>query len=430
MKILALGAFLWKSFVLFFFVVIVTPIRFILQQILLPVAIWMYKGYLPVKQSVQRFLIPAKNSWVYVFTTRYILHIIVVVLTLVVTTNNLMAKEVHVEEFGRGTVISNFVTSDSNQEIIETGVQYTVPSSYQSESAALAAYVSPTNDVFVSNISGSGVQIDSTGGALVRQDVIDTSRAGTPREGVIEYTVLGGDTISTIASAHGVSTNTLLWANNLSATSYIKPGQHLKIPPVSGVVHTVASGDTVEKIATKYKAKSADILAFNLLPAPEAIEVGQSLVVPGGEIEPPKPVVVASSGRGAEIAQSGDIPSAPVSGTKLQWPTPSRRINQYFRYRHTGVDIDGNRSPVYAAESGVVKSAGWSGGYGLSIVIDHGGGLQTLYGHFSSIRVRVGDRVGRGDGIGITGCTGWCTGDHLHFEVIVSGRKTNPLGYL
>jgi murein DD-endopeptidase MepM/ murein hydrolase activator NlpD len=428
-KFLALVAFLGKSLLLFFFIVLVIPIRFLVRNMLLPLSVRIYQWYLPIKQTTKKFLAPAKNSWLYVFTTRYVLHIMIALVTLGVTASNITAQEVQTEDFGRGTAIAAVVGTDFPTEIIETAQNFYVPKNYRNEEAVLAAHISPSNAVFVNTITSGAGMVTGSGDALVKANLIDTSTTGRPREAVEEYTVQGGDTISSIASNFGISTNTILWANDLTATNYIKPGQKLRIPPVSGVLVEVKSGDSVASLAKKYKADEAEILAFNLLPAAEAIEAGQHMMIPGGEIEPPpppKPTAIAYNASPSNI----NLPSAPISGAKLQWPTPSHRINQYFRYGHTGVDIDSNRSPIYAAESGTVTSAGWSGGYGLNIVINHGGGMQTLYGHFSSLGVSAGQQVSRGQVIGISGCTGWCTGDHLHFEVIIGGRKLNPLSYI
>jgi LysM repeat protein len=105
------------------------------------------------------------------------------------------------------------------------------------------------------------------------------------------YTIQPGDTISMIASRFGVTVGTVLWANNLTQKSLIKPGLTLKIPPVSGVLHTVAKGDTLQKIAKLYDADINEILSFNHLEAGSTIGPGDELVIPGGT--PPAPVIAA-----------------------------------------------------------------------------------------------------------------------------------------
>ena len=98
---------------------------------------------------------------------------------------------------------------------------------------------------------------------------------------------------------------------------------------------------------------------------------------------------------------------------------------------HTGVDIAaGSGDAIHAADDGVVVSAGWLGGYGNATIIDHGGGVATLYGHQSRIDVSAGERVDRGQVIGRVGCTGTCTGPHLHFEVRIDGDPVNPVPYI
>ncbi|MDQ4130143.1 MAG: M23 family metallopeptidase, partial [Actinomycetota bacterium] len=98
---------------------------------------------------------------------------------------------------------------------------------------------------------------------------------------------------------------------------------------------------------------------------------------------------------------------------------------------HTGVDMGGRTGqPIYAAAPGVVVSAGWQGGYGQATVIDHGNGMATLYGHQSQILVSPGERVSQAQLIGRVGCTGSCTGPHLHFEVRINGNPVDPARYL
>jgi murein DD-endopeptidase MepM/ murein hydrolase activator NlpD len=98
---------------------------------------------------------------------------------------------------------------------------------------------------------------------------------------------------------------------------------------------------------------------------------------------------------------------------------------------HTGVDFGAPYgTPIHAAADGVVVSVGAMGGYGNLTVVDHGNTLATLYAHQSTMYVSSGQRVSRGQVIGAVGCTGYCTGPHLHFEVRVNGNPVDPMPYL
>jgi murein DD-endopeptidase MepM/ murein hydrolase activator NlpD len=116
------------------------------------------------------------------------------------------------------------------------------------------------------------------------------------------------------------------------------------------------------------------------------------------------------------------------------WPL-NGAINSPYGYRwgtlHTGIDIDGvTGEPIVAARSGSVILAGAMSGYGNAVTIDHGGGVSTLYGHMSAFNTSTGASVQQGEVIGYVGCTGSCTGDHLHFEVRINGNPTDPMAYL
>ena len=199
----------------------------------------------------------------------------------------------------------------------------------------------------------------------------------------------------------------------------------MKILPVSGISHKVKKGDTLKSIANGYKADINKIIDFNKLASSQDIQVNQVVIVPEGV---KKTVAPAQSHSLSDIFA---LPAA-VSSSKLQWPTNSYRITQYYSWRHSGLDIGNNTGqPIYAAETGKVEASGWnSGGYGYYIIINHGGGLKTLYGHLSKILVKNGQNLSRGSVIGAIGSTGRSTGPHLHFEIRVNGIRVNPLGYI
>lgn len=106
---------------------------------------------------------------------------------------------------------------------------------------------------------------------------------GEERSGIVNYVVQPGDIPSQIAAAFGISTNTLLWANNLSAWDYIKPGQKLVILPVSGIKHKVKKGEKLDAIVKKYKADLEKTIEFNGLPADEKLAIGQEIIIPDGK---------------------------------------------------------------------------------------------------------------------------------------------------
>lgn len=127
------------------------------------------------------------------------------------------------------------------------------------------------------------------------------------------------------------------------------------------------------------------------------------------------------------------VKAAPVVGTgQLTWPVPGGVITQYYSSYHKAIDIAApTGSSVIAAAAGTVTWSGWkSNGGGLVIAIDHGNGIVTLYNHLGSLWVAAGTAVAAGQGIAAVGCTGVCTGPHVHFEVIVGGVIVNPLRYL
>ena len=136
------------------------------------------------------------------------------------------------------------------------------------------------------------------------------------------------------------------------------------------------------------------------------------------------------------IAAVPAVPAAPppniVGSGVLVWPVPGGEISQYFSSYHLALDIAAPYGTnVLAADDGVVTWAGWrSNGGGLVIAIDHGNGISTVYNHLGTIAVGPGQAVAKGQVIAGVGCTGICTGPHVHFETIVGGVLVNPLRYL
>lgn len=227
---------------------------------------------------------------------------------------------------------------------------------------------------------------------------------------IVNYTVQSGDTISSVAQKFNISSETLLWSNNLASESSLKAGQNLVILPTSGILHVVKSGDTVSQIAKIYKAKSEDIIEFNNLANEGDLFIGDILIIPGG-VMPKKPV--------PSIVQN------PIPDSFFIYPAEGV-ISQGLHY-YNAIDLANKcGTPVYATASGTVQRAryGWNYGGGNQVTILHSGGIVTYYGHLQTILVKSGDQVTVGDRIGLMGNNGISTGCHVHFQVI--GAK-NPL---
>ena len=137
---------------------------------------------------------------------------------------------------------------------------------------------------------------------------------------------------------------------------------------------------------------------------------------------------------GDGVSTAAAAPAASTSASGFMWPVSGPVVSGFgmrWGRMHEGIDIAaGTGTPIRAAASGSVISAGWMGGYGNLVVVDHGGGLATAYAHMSTIGAGAGQRVVQGQVIGYVGCTGHCFGPHLHFEVRVNGSAVDPLGYL
>ena len=133
-------------------------------------------------------------------------------------------------------------------------------------------------------------------------------------------------------------------------------------------------------------------------------------------------------------ADAALVSSPSVGGGSLSWPVNGKVTSNFgprWGRQHNGIDISANTgTTVASAGSGTVISAGFSGGSGQRVLVQHSGGLVTLYAHLSSINVSTGQTVSTGTSIGAVGCTGSCTGPHLHFETRVGGTAYDPRSYL
>ena len=258
------------------------------------------------------------------------------------------------------------------------------------------------------------------------ENSLETIISHKPRNTVVEYTVSSGDTMGSIAKKYGISIDTIKWANDMK-TEGIKPGQKLKIAPVTGIVHKVISGENIYTIAKKYKVDAQNIVNFPFNEFNDlttfSLTSGQTLFVPDGVIEAEQP----------KYAQAATAPVvAGIRGSSnFIWPT-SGTITQYPIFYHMALDIANNANPpVIASDTGTVTySACMAYDYGCHIIIDHGNGYSSLYGHLSVLGAHAGQVVNQGQQIGVMGSTGRSTGTHLHFEIRSGSTLLNPLNFL
>ena len=273
---------------------------------------------------------------------------------------------------------------------------------------------------------------------IVRHIELKTDISSNANYSILDYTVVKGDSVFGIAKDHNIKPETLLWANYdilQDSPDSIRVGQVLKIPPVDGVYYKWQKGDSLDAIANKFSAKPDDILNWpgnNIDLTNPDIKPDTFVMVPGGHREFVQWIIpTVASGRSGTAAVSGTACGAgPVGSAAFIWPSPNHWVSgNEFWSGHLGIDIAAvEGTPIVAADAGVVTMAqgGWNYGYGNVVMIDHGNGYITLYGHLSQINVVPCQGVYAGQLIGLAGNTGNSFGAHLHFEVRLNGGFVNP----
>lgn len=284
----------------------------------------------------------------------------------------------------------------------------------------------------------------------------DSNRIGF--NSYVQHTVVSGDTLSGIAALYGVSSQTVGWENNVTEDSILNIGQTLVIPSVDGVSYTVSNKDTLESIAKEYNVDAKLIAQHNNLSGDTVVK-GDKIFIPGGKKKVVDAPVIAktssssrsgtrSSGRAANTFDTKVVigtSEKPSAGKTLIFPTDGK-ITQGFHSGHYADDIGNSSQPdIWAAAGGTVSISkggcperdvrvdrSCNGGYGNYVIVDHGNGLQTLYGHMQTLYVSEGQSVSSGQALGKMGNSGRTygpTGIHLHFEVRDDGVKKNPTNY-
>ncbi|MCZ8157202.1 MAG: peptidoglycan DD-metalloendopeptidase family protein [Leptospira sp.] len=224
---------------------------------------------------------------------------------------------------------------------------------------------------------------------------------------VIQYKVKKNETLTEIANKFHVSVESIAGSSNIQPDVLLISGQILNIPNKQGLVYRLKKGDTLAKVADFYKVKMEDVYAENSLDDFDLLKSGQKVFLPG-----------------AVIPEMGPLWRFPVASRVITsgWGTRS-----YPQYKfHMALDLRANYEPVMSARKGRVIYSGWMGGYGNVVMIQHDDSFQSLYAHNSRLYVRAGDYISSGKVIARSGCTGYCFGPHLHFEIIKNGKNINP----
>lgn len=274
-----------------------------------------------------------------------------------------------------------------------------------------------------------------------------------PRNTVITYIVQPGDTVFGIADGFGLSPDTIFWASEVLRDNVhmLSTGVELYILPTDGVYHRSDGMYSIDWLAQHYQVTSEAIIEteYNQLGGYTPNDIppeGMRIVIPGGvrDYRPdytwyaPEPAS-SDSGSSGSSGQYQFAPGHPGScvamagggGTGI-WANPVQggyNITQGYYPWHTGIDLASVEStPIIATDTGIVIFAGWNNwGYGNLVVLDHGNGWVTIYGHLASVGVGCGQMVSRGQYIGGMGNTGNSSGPHLHFEMHWYHTPDNPL---
>ena len=235
------------------------------------------------------------------------------------------------------------------------------------------------------------------------------------------YTVKKGDSVSSIASSHGLSMDAIIASNDLTNAHLLKIGQVLRVPNMNGIPYVVKKGDTLSKISQTYNIPLEVLVDVNNIQR-DLIIPGQNVFLPGARM-PARELSLAI----------GTLFVNPLKGTGYKMSSPFGWREDPFgggQRLHEALDLAiSTGTPIKAASSGKISMVGLSPVYGKYIIINHGDNYQTLYAHLSEYSVKQGDTVAQGAKIGEVGSTGLSTGPHLHFALYKNGRAVNPLEF-
>lgn len=342
----------------------------------------------------------------------------------------------------------------------------------------------PFEDESIEELLKNSDMVISQNDGVLANPIMSDVQALPDGKKVRTYIVKTGDTLSSLATGFNIDPDTIVF-NNTIPKGEISPGETLYIPPVDGLLYEVKENKELSDIATEYKTDLASLAEINDLTPKAKLQAGERLVVPGMKhviamkeklaeeelaeknriaeevrleqakrnsllaakekqrIADAKAASVAKATQSNTVATLKNPPAntkyATKVGKRFVWPTQSPVITTSYKSGHPGLDIafvsGDHTTAIVAVAAGkvVLAQGGWNGGYGNTILVDHGNGLRTRYAHMRELYVKVGDSVVTGETIGWMGKTGNVrgrTGLHLHFEVLQGKNRVNPYSYL
>lgn len=284
----------------------------------------------------------------------------------------------------------------------------------------------------------TNVSAQSESSGITRRLQLKTNVPDRTSNKMVRYRVQPGDSPWSIAQKFGIQPETILWANeNLNAMAgSLRIGDTVNILPVDGVLHTVQDGDTLETLVSLHETPAQEIIEYfgnNFdLTKPAQLTVGQQIIIPNGvaPVSWSEAQVPGAALTGSRESYSSDVPN--LGTGYFIWPVNAYSLSQEYWSGHPGIDLFTDfRQPIFASDSGTVVLSGWDDtGYGNFIIIDHGNGYKTTYGHNEANLVSTGQTVGKGQQIAESGSTGNSTGNHVDFRILLNGVFLNPISYL
>ncbi len=274
-----------------------------------------------------------------------------------------------------------------------------------------------TNSLLTNSVNPAFAATTSTAKPPVESEAEEL--CGKPTlDDLIQHKVKPGETLEAIAKQRNLKTATLMGLNPEVRNGEVKVGQTLSIPPLDGLTYRFKNEENYTTVAKKYNIR-ADVLFER-----NGCQRRPKVVFVPGAIWKPDPLPFISMA----IARSSDNPTVifPAGGYPLPYSVP---VTSNYGWRmnpvttiwsfHSGIDLGAPfGTPVLAAKSGKVEFAGWGGGYGNLVELDHGS-TGTRYAHLEAIYVYQGQTIAQGQQIGMVGSTGRSTGPHLHFEIMI-----------